>query len=151
MRQRLLGVAEMSAWVAVSFAAFLALRVLSILLNLVNLAQCTDSCEAGSQALPIVLLAFGVGWFPAVLVYFVRLARRGPSRWWIPHAAVVVLVHMAAMVLLVRIFAQFSDADTRTAILALSAAASDLLTGLLLLLGAGRQGQPAPGAEEQQA
>src|SRR5947209_5249339 len=117
MRQRLLGLAELCGWIAASFTVFLALRVLSILLNLVDLAQCTDSCEAGAQAVPIVLFTFGLGWFPFVLVSFVRAAKRRES-WWVPHALVVVIAHAAAMVILISIFAGYTDSDTRTGILA---------------------------------
>ena len=138
MRERLLRVAEVCGWITVSFTVFLQLRVLSILLNLVDQGQCTDSCGAGAQAVPIILFTFGLGWFPFVLVSFARRARRGHERWWAPHAAVVVVAHALAMMILVSIFSAYTDADARTAILASSAAAFDLLTGVLLLVGAWR-------------
>ena len=150
MRQRLLGGAEVCGWVAASFTAFLCLRVMSILLGLVNLGQCSDSCDAGSQVLPIALFTIGLGWFPFVLVSFVRAARRSRELWWAPHALVVVLAHAVAMVQVVRIFSQFSDADTRTSILASCAAAFDLLTGLVLLVGATRDRHPSPAGGEPQ-
>ena len=149
MRQRLLRVAEVCAWIAASFTVFLGLRVLSILLNLIDLGQCTDSCGAGAQVVPIALFTFGLGWFPFVLVSFVRLAKRGQDLWWVPHAIVVVLAHAGAMVILVSIFAGYTDADTRTAILATSAAAFDVLAGGFLLLGASRDRGRASAGEPQ--
>jgi hypothetical protein len=148
MRERLLGVAEISAWVAVSFTAFLALRVMSIFLSVVNPAQCLDSCNAGSQVIPISLFVFGLGWFPFLLVAFVRLAKRSVELWWIPHAVVVVAAHAVAMMLVVGIFAAFPDTDTRTPLLGTCAAGADVVTGLLLIAGATRR--PAQNEQEPQ-
>jgi hypothetical protein len=134
MRQKLLGVAEVCGWIAVSFTVFLALRVLSILLNLVDLGQCTDSCDAGPQVLPIALFTFGLAWCPVVLVSLVRAVKRGSESWWAPHTLAVVVAHALAMVILVRIFSQFPDADTRTEILAACAASFDVVTGFLVLV-----------------
>ncbi|HEY8738969.1 MAG TPA: hypothetical protein VIN56_00060 [Candidatus Dormibacteraeota bacterium] len=150
MRERLLGVAEVCAWAAMSFTVFLGLRIVSIFLSVIDPAQCVDSCDAGSQAIPLTLFVFGLGWFPLVLVSFVRYAKRGPELWWVPHAVVVVAAHAVAMVIVVRIFATFTDADTRTGLLAASAAAADVVTGLLLLLGATRTARvDEPGGEPQ--
>ena len=149
MRMRLLRVAELCGWVAVSFTVFLALRVLSILLNLIDLGQCTDSCGAGAQAVPIVLFTFGLGWFPFILVSFVRAAKRSSEMWWVPHAVVVVLAHSAAMVILIGIFAGYTDSDARTGILAGSAALFDVLAGSLLLLGATRRAVESSAGEPQ--
>ncbi|MGI8608133.1 MAG: hypothetical protein ACR2MY_02715 [Candidatus Dormibacteria bacterium] len=146
-----MAVAEVSGWIAVSFTIFLGLRILSILLGLVNLGACTDSCDAGPQALPIALFTFGLGWLPMVLVSFVRAARRSRELWSVPHAIVVVLAHAGAMILVVRIFAEFSDADTRTGILASGAAVFDLVTGVLLLLGARLAGEATAAGGEPQA
>ena len=135
MRDRLLGLAEVCAWVAASFTGFLALRVALIFLNLLDAAQCTDSCEAGAQAVPIALFTFGLGWFPFVLVGFVRAAKRRPERWWLPHSVVVVAAHAVALVILAGIFGQYPDADPRTSLLAYSAGAFDVVTLGLLLTG----------------
>jgi hypothetical protein len=142
--------AEICAWVAVSFTGFLALRVASIFLSLVDPAQCTDSCNTGSQALPIALFVFGLSWFPFLLVAFVRLAKAGAALWWVPHALVVVAAHAGAMVIVVRIFGAFPDADPRTPLLAACAAGADVVTGLLLVVGATRR-QGEPDAVEAQA
>jgi hypothetical protein len=118
MSDRLLGIAETCGWAAVSFTVFLGLRIFGIFLTVINPAQCVDSCAAGGQAVPITLFVFGLGWCPFVLVSLVRHARRDAEPWWMPHAAVVVLAHALAMILVVRIFAGFTDADNRTGLLA---------------------------------
>ncbi|MFN2462794.1 MAG: hypothetical protein ABR573_02695 [Candidatus Dormibacteria bacterium] len=134
MRARLLAAAQICAWVAASFTAFLALRVASIFLSIVNPAQCTDSCTVGSQAVPVTLFVFALGWIPFLLVVFVRLAKAGRGLWWA--AVVVVPAHVGAMALVVSIFEGFSDADPRTPLLAACAAAADVVTGVLLVAGA---------------
>ena len=133
MRERVLGAAEVTAWIAASFTIFLGFRVGSILLNLVNPAQCNESCGAGEQVIPLALITFGLGWFPMVLVHFVRIARRGTETWFVIHTVVVVVSHAVAMVIVIRIFIEYGDADTRALILAAAAAAFDILTGLLLV------------------
>jgi len=135
MRARLLASAEVLAWVAVSFTIFLGLRVGSIFLNLVNPAQCNESCGAGSQVISLALINYGLGWFPMVLLHFVRLARASGERWFLVHTVVVVAAHVVAMVIVIRIFAEYGDADTRSSILAGGAAFFDVLTGGLLLGG----------------
>lgn len=148
MRDRLLATAEVLSWIAVSFTIFLGLRVGSIFLNLVNPAQCNESCGAGSQVIPLALMTFGLGWFPMLLVHFVHIARRGTESWFVIHTVVVVVAHAVAMVIIIRIFAEYGDADTRTSILAACAATFDVLTGLCLVTGALRR--PAAAAEDQQ-
>ncbi|GAC1327799.1 MAG: hypothetical protein NVSMB17_02340 [Candidatus Dormibacteria bacterium] len=135
MRARLLSGAEVLGWIAVSFTVFLGLRVGSIFLNLVNPAQCNESCGAGGQVIPLALMTFGLGWFPMVLVHFVRVARGSAERWFVVHTVVVVAAHVVAMVIVIRIFAEYGDADTRSSILAGGAAFFDVLTGVLLLGG----------------
>ncbi|MFN2464400.1 MAG: hypothetical protein ABR573_10935 [Candidatus Dormibacteria bacterium] len=132
MRPRLLATTEVLAWTAASFAAFLALRIASLLLNLVDLAQCSEVCGVGGQALPLGLIGFGLAWLPFLLVVFVRAARRGEESWFLLPTAAAVISHTVAMVVVVRIIAQYGDADTRTTILAGCAALADVLGGGLL-------------------
>lgn len=136
MRERLLGAAEVLAWIAVSFTIFLGLRMTSIFLNLFNPAQCNESCGAGDQVIPLALMTFGLAWIPALLLRFVRVARREAESWFVLHTLVVVAAHAAAMVIVIRIVAQYGDADTRTSILAACVATFDVLTGLTLITGA---------------
>jgi len=133
MRERVLGAAEVTAWIAVSFTVFLGFRVGSIFLNLVNPAQCNESCGVWVQVIPLALMTFGLGWFPMVLVHFVRIARRTGETWFVIHTVVVVVSHAVAMVVIIRILVEYGDADTRALILAAAAAAFDVLTGLLLV------------------
>jgi hypothetical protein len=148
MRARLLGVAEVMAWTAASFSLFLGLRTASIFLSLVDPAQCTDACGVGAQVIPLTLLTYGLGWFPLVLVHFARLARRGSERWFLLHTLVVVVAHVVAMVVVVRIFADYGDADTRTSILAACAGCSDVLAGLALVAGIIVRPLPSPREED---
>ena len=148
MRERLLGVAEVLAWTAFSFTIFLCLRIAAIFLNLVVPAQCTESCGAGEQVVSLALMTFGLGWIPATLVHFVRVARRGAGSWFLPHTAVVVAAHVLAMVVVIRIFAEHGDGDTRASLLAACVALFDLLTGTTLAVGAllrPSEGRPVAG------
>src|SRR5947209_1402698 len=97
MRRSLLRAAEIFGWMAAGFAAFLAFRVFFILLSVVNPAFCDISCELSKFAVPVAVACWIVGWVPLVIVGLVHYARRSLKLWWLPHASVMTVTFVAAM------------------------------------------------------
>jgi hypothetical protein len=135
MRTRSLRAAEIMTWIVISLTTFLALRIGAILLSLLNPAICNDSCDLGHHTIRVILAVFVVGWFPWLLLVCIHYARAHTELWWLPHSIVVAGAYIVAMVYIAGLFLGFPDADPRTALLALSAAAVDGLATVIVILG----------------
>ena len=135
MRAVSLRTAEVLTWIAICLTSFLALRIFAIYLTLLNPATCNDSCDLGRDAIRVFLAVFVVGWFPWLLMLCISYARRHAELWWLPHCVVIVGAYIFAMAYVAVLFMGFSDANGRTPFLALSAAASLGLAGVVLIAG----------------
>lgn len=127
--------AEILTWIAICLTSFLAFRIFAIYLTLLNPATCNDSCDLGRDAVRVFLAVFVVGWFPWLLMVCISYARRHAELWWLPHSVVIVGAYIFAMAYVAVQFMGFSDANGRTPFLALSAAASLGLAGIVLIAG----------------
>jgi hypothetical protein len=135
MRTRSLRTAEILTWIVISLTTFLAMRVGAILLSLVNPAICADSCDLGRHTFRVVMAVFVIGWFPWLLLLCIHYARTHAELWWLPHVVVIAGAYVVAMVYVASLFLGFSDADSRTAFLALCAAVVDVLATLFVIAG----------------
>src|SRR5260370_22452270 len=133
MRTVSLRTAEVLTWIAICLTSFLAFRVFAIYLTLLNPATCNDSCDLGKAGIWVFLAVFVIGWFPWLLMLCIAYARRHAELWWLPHSLVVAASYIFAMGYVAAQFMGFSDANGRTPFLALSAAASLGLAGLVLI------------------
>jgi hypothetical protein len=134
MRFRLLRVAEILAWMAAAFAAFLGLRVFSIFLSVVNPAWCDISCDLARTPVPVALSVFVVGLAPFAVLGFIHYARRQTTLWWLPHVAIITATHAVAMSYIAGLALSFRTVDDRNVVLAVCATTALVLaTGLLLV------------------
>jgi hypothetical protein len=135
MRRSLLRLAEVLSWMAAGFAAFLAFRVFFIFLSVINPAFCDVSCDLGRYAVPVGLACFVFGWAPFVIIGMIHFARRSLRLWWTPHAVLLTLLFLLAMVYVAGVALSFTDVDGRIVVLAAGAAVS-MLAGSGLLFAA---------------
>jgi hypothetical protein len=135
MRTRSLRAAEILTWIVISLTSFLALRIAAILLSLLNPAICNDSCDLGHHTIRVILAVFVIGWFPWLLLLCIRYGKTHVELWWLPHSIVIAGAYIFAMVYIAGLFLGFSDADPRTAVLAICAAAVDGLATVIAILG----------------
>ena len=133
MRAWSLRAAEILTWCVISLTTFLALRLSAIMLTLLNPAICNDSCDLGHHVLRVFLAVFVVGWFPWLLLLCIRYARTHAELWWLPHCFVITGAYTVAMVYVAQLFLGFSDADGRTAFLAICAAGVNVIATVVLV------------------